>query len=204
LRGFRAEGIHGDLTQGKRESVLKQFKNERIEVLVATDVAARGLDITGVTHVYNFDIPQDPESYVHRIGRTGRAGRKGEAISFITPREIGHLHVIEKLIKSKIQRMMPPSNKEAQRGQQKVTVEKLLKRIKKKNLEAYHEAANELLDDHDSITVISAALSMLTQERTAAPVKLSGIQPIGVNKRGGGNRRKGGRRPNNKRFQGQR
>src|SRR5690625_7802737 len=66
VRGFRAEGIHGDLTQGKRMSVLNKFKNERIEILVATDVAARGLDISGVTHVYNFDIPQDPESYVHR------------------------------------------------------------------------------------------------------------------------------------------
>src|SRR5690625_4019334 len=74
-RGFRSERIHGDLTQGKRMSVLNKFKHSRIEVLVATDVAARGLDISGVTHVYNFDIPQDPESYVHRIGRTGRAGR---------------------------------------------------------------------------------------------------------------------------------
>src|SRR5699024_6236237 len=116
-RGFRAEGIHGDLTQGKRMSVLNKFKNGRVEVLVATDVAARGLDISGVSHVYNFDIPQDPESYVHRIGRTGRAGRTGEAISFVTPREIGHLKVIQGVTKSKIKRMMPPTNKEAERGQ---------------------------------------------------------------------------------------
>src|SRR5699024_4839630 len=91
VRGFRADGIHGDLTQGKRMSVLNKFNHGRIEVLVAPDVAARGLDISGVTHVYNFDIPQDPESYVHRIGRTGRAGRTGEAISLITPREMSHL-----------------------------------------------------------------------------------------------------------------
>src|SRR5690625_6359500 len=83
VRGFRAEGIHGDLTQGKRESVLKKFKHGRIEVLVATDVAARGLDITGVTHVYDFDIPQDPESYVHHIGRDGSARRTGGAITFL-------------------------------------------------------------------------------------------------------------------------
>src|SRR5699024_4904595 len=113
-RGFRAEGIHGDLTQGKRMSVLNKFKNGRVEVLVATDVAARGLDITGVTHVYNFDIPQDPESYVHRIGRTGRAGKTGEAISFVTPREIPHLRVIEKVTKSKMKRLMPPTNKDAE------------------------------------------------------------------------------------------
>ena len=85
LRGYTAEGIHGDLSQAKRMSVLKKFKEGNIDVLVATDVAARGLDISGVTHVYNFDIPQDAESYVHRIGRTGRAGKHGKAISFITP-----------------------------------------------------------------------------------------------------------------------
>ena len=77
IRGYRAEGIHGDLTQQKRMSVLRGFKNGAIDVLVATDVARRGLDISGVTHVYNFDIPQDPESYVHRIGRTGRAVKMG-------------------------------------------------------------------------------------------------------------------------------
>src|SRR5699024_8040550 len=80
VRGFRSEGIHGDLTQGKRSDVLSKFKHGRVDFLVATDVAARGLDISNVTHVYNFDIPQDPESYVHRIGRTGRAGKTGEAI----------------------------------------------------------------------------------------------------------------------------
>lgn len=202
VRGFRAEGIHGDLTQGKRMSVLNKFKHGRVEVLVATDVAARGLDISGVTHVYNFDIPQDPESYVHRIGRTGRAGRTGEALSFVTPREIAHLQVIQRVTKSKIKRMMPPTNKEAQRGQQQAAVDKILKAIEKKDLQAYHETANELLQDHDSITVIAASLSLLTQERKDTPVKLSSMQPISVNNRGRqGNRN---RRPNHKRFRGKR
>lgn len=80
-RGYSAEGIHGDLTQSKRDSVMRQFREGTIDVLVATDVAARGLDISGVTHVYNFDIPRDPESYVHRVGRTGRAGKAGMAIT---------------------------------------------------------------------------------------------------------------------------
>lgn len=80
-RGYSAEGIHGDIQQSKREKVISRFKEQTTEILVATDVAARGLDITGVTHVYNFDLPQDPESYVHRIGRTGRAGKKGQAYS---------------------------------------------------------------------------------------------------------------------------
>ena len=72
-KGYKAEGLHGDITQAKRLEVLKKFKNDQIDILVATDVAARGLDISGVSHVYNFDIPQDTESYTHRIGRTGRA-----------------------------------------------------------------------------------------------------------------------------------
>src|SRR5690625_421322 len=157
IRGFRAEGIHGDLTQRQRINVLNKFKRGQIEVLVATDVAARGLDISGVTHVYNFDIPQDPESYVHRIGRTGRAGRTGEALSFVTPREIAHLQVIQRVTKSKINRMMPPTNKEAQLGQQQAAADKILTAVQEKELKNYHETANDLLKDHDSITIISAA-----------------------------------------------
>ncbi|MGP4107491.1 DEAD/DEAH box helicase [Virgibacillus sp. L01] len=201
-RGFRAEGIHGDLTQGKRTSVLNKFKNSRVEVLVATDVAARGLDISGVTHVYNFDIPQDPESYVHRIGRTGRAGRTGEAISFITPREIAHLQSIEKMTNSKMKRIMPPTNQEAQRGQQQVTVDKLLQTIEQKELKSYHETANELLQNHDSITVIAAALKMLTKERRDTPVRISSAQPISVKKAPRG--KDNNRGSNNKKFYGKR
>ncbi len=207
-RGFRAEGIHGDLTQGKRMSVLNQFKNGRVEVLVATDVAARGLDISGVTHVYNFDIPQDPESYVHRIGRTGRAGRKGEAVSFITPREVGHLQTIERVTKSKMKRLMPPTSQDAQLGQQQVAVEKLINTIKDEDLKSYHETANELLENNDSITIIAAALKMLTKERRDTPVSISSMAPISV--RGGGyrgkdnNRRSGGGGGGAKRSYGQR
>ena len=201
VRGFRAEGIHGDLTQGKRESVLKKFKHGRIEVLVATDVAARGLDITGVTHVYNFDIPQDPESYVHRIGRTGRAGRTGEAISFVTPREIPHLRLIEKTTKSKMERIVPPTNTEAARGQQQAAAENLVKAISENDLKKYQDTAKELLDDHDSVSLVSAALSLLTKERKNTPVRISGVQPISVKGPGkgrGGNRQSGGKRFYNK------
>ena len=79
-KGYKAEGLHGDITQAKRLEVLKKFKNDQIDILVATDVAARGLDISGVSHVYNFDIPQDTESYTHRIGRTGRAVKKASLL----------------------------------------------------------------------------------------------------------------------------
>jgi len=202
-RGFRAEGIHGDLTQGKRMSVLNKFKNNRVDVLVATDVAARGLDISGVTHVYNFDIPQDPESYVHRIGRTGRAGRTGEAVSFITPREIAHLNVIEKVTNSKMKRMAPPTYQEAKRGQQQAAADKLRKKIGQQELQDYQETASELLQDHDSITVVAAALKMMTKERRNAPVNISSVQPISVKKtQSGGKNNKG--RPQNKKFYGKR
>ncbi|SEN82532.1 ATP-dependent RNA helicase DeaD [Amphibacillus marinus] len=179
-RGFRAEGIHGDLSQGKRMSVLNKFKSGRVEILVATDVAARGLDISGVSHVYNFDIPQDPESYVHRIGRTGRAGKAGVAISFITPREMSHLHLIEKVTKSKMKRMKTPSIDEARRGQQQITVEKLVRMIDKGQLEDYRETASEILDQYDSVTVLAAALKMMTKERRQTPVTLSSVQPVSV------------------------
>ena len=107
-------------------SVLRKFKEGTIDVLVATDVAARGLDISGVTHVYNFDIPQDPESYVHRIGRTGRAGKKGVALTFITPREKSYLAVVERTTRSKMEKMKAPTLDEALEGQQKAVVEKIV------------------------------------------------------------------------------
>ncbi|WP_255454152.1 DEAD/DEAH box helicase [Pontibacillus sp. HMF3514] len=179
-RGFRAEGIHGDLTQKKRMDVLKKFKNGKIDVLVATDVAARGLDISGVTHVFNFDIPQDPESYVHRIGRTGRAGNEGYAVSFITPREMAHLHLIEKTTGRKIERRPIPSYDEANKGQQQVTIDKLRQTIESNNLETYQSTAADLLEEYDSVTVLSAALKMLTKERKDVPVKLTSLSPISV------------------------
>lgn len=101
-RGYIASGLHGDLSQYQREKVMKSFREKSIEYMVATDVAARGIDVGNVTHVINYDIPQDPESYVHRIGRTGRAGKEGIAITLVTPREIKQLRNIEQEIKAKI------------------------------------------------------------------------------------------------------
>ncbi|QJW49290.1 DEAD/DEAH box helicase [bacterium BFN5] len=134
-RGYSAEGIHGDLTQAKRDSVLRQFRDGVIDILVATDVAARGLDVSGVTHVYNFDLPQDSESYVHRIGRTGRAGQTGSALTFVIPRELDHLRTIERLTKRKIVRMPIPTMTDALEGQQKLAVEKLLRVIEEGNFD---------------------------------------------------------------------
>lgn len=202
-RGYAAEGIHGDLTQAKRSSVLKKFKAGTIEVLVATDVAARGLDISGVTHVYNFDIPQDPESYVHRIGRTGRAGKTGLAYTFVTPREIGQLKNIERTTKRRMERKPAPSMNDALEGQKKITSDKLLFAIQNENISFYKHMAEELLDEHDSVTVVAAAIKLLTKEPDTTPIELTSEAPVVVKERkrnnhrsrennGGKNRGKGG------------
>ncbi|WP_242785339.1 DEAD/DEAH box helicase [Bacillus cereus] len=190
LRGYAAEGIHGDLTQAKRMSVLRKFKEGSIEVLVATDVAARGLDISGVTHVYNFDIPQDPESYVHRIGRTGRAGKKGIAMLFVTPRESGQLKNIERTTKRKMDRMDAPTLDEALEGQQRLIAEKLQSTIGNENLAYYKRIAEEMLEENDSVTVVAAALKMMTKEPDTTPIALTSEPP--VVSRGGGSKKRGG------------
>ena len=164
-RGYQAEGIHGDLIQSKRDSVMRGFKSGLTEILVATDVAARGLDIGGVTHVYNFDIPQDPESYVHRIGRTGRAGKKGMAVTFVNPREIGLLKVIERVTRHSIVRKPVPSASEAFEGVQRALADRLLSTVEEGKTSRYKGLAESLLDENDSVTLLSAALMMLSNER---------------------------------------
>ncbi len=108
-RGFSAEAINGDIAQPQRERTVNRLRSGKLDILVATDVAARGLDVERVSHVVNYDIPTDPESYVHRIGRTGRAGRSGDAISFVTPRERYLLKHIEKATRQQLTEMKTPS-----------------------------------------------------------------------------------------------
>ena len=188
-RGYVAEGIHGDLTQSKRDAVIRQFRESTIEILVATDVAARGLDVSGVTHVYNFDIPQDPESYVHRVGRTGRAGQTGLAMTFVIPRELEHLRSIERTTKRKIVRMPVPTLTEAIEGQQRLAVEKLLNQIEEGNLDQYRGRAEELLAGTDSVMLVSAALKLLTKEPDTTPIKITEEAPLRSHSYGA-NRRK--------------
>lgn len=104
-RGFDADELHGDLSQAKREQVMKRFREAKIQLLAATDIAARGLDVEGITHIYNYDIPHDAETYIHRIGRTGRAGERGVAVTLMTDREQRYLDLIEKGIKMKLKKV---------------------------------------------------------------------------------------------------
>ena len=179
----------------------KNAKEGKIDILVATDVAARGLDISGVTHVYNFDIPQDPESYVHRIGRTGRAGKSGVAVTFVTPREMGYLRIVEETTKKRMKPLVPPTEDEALLGQQRLAVEQLTEIIQKNELKDYREFASELLQEHDAVDLIAAALKSLTKEPDDTPVKITEERPLPMrnNRRGGGGgggqRGNRGRRP---------
>ncbi|HDK7159067.1 DEAD/DEAH box helicase [Clostridium botulinum] len=111
-KGYNCEKLHGSITQPKRERIMRSFKNLEIQYLIATDVAARGLDITGVTHVFNYDIPENAESYIHRIGRTGRAGEKGYTFLFVAPKDEQTLGMIEREIKFKIPRKTLTNSKE--------------------------------------------------------------------------------------------
>lgn len=172
-RGYKAEGIHGDLSQQKRMSVLRSFKNGNLDILVATDVAARGLDISGVTHVYNYDIPQDPESYVHRIGRTGRAGKGGMSVTFVTPNEMGYLHVIENLTKKRMTPLRPPTEKEAFKGQLSAAVETIESDLEENGLDKYLESAEALLEKYSATDLAALLLKTVAKDPAdAVPVKL--------------------------------
>lgn len=162
-RGFLADGLHGDLTQAQRDRVMKKFRENQLEILVATDVAARGLDIENVTHVVNYDIPQDPESYVHRIGRTGRAGRKGVAITFIEPREYRQLKLIEKLIKTRIVRGQLPSAADLLDRQKEVVKNRLVYLIEQGNFTDYHPIVADLAVDYDTQDIAAATLKLLLE-----------------------------------------
>ncbi|MFE4814453.1 DEAD/DEAH box helicase [Peribacillus simplex] len=196
IRGYMAEGIHGDLSQAKRLSVLKKFKDGSIDVLVATDVAARGLDISGVTHVYNFDIPQDPESYVHRIGRTGRAGKHGIAITFVTPRERGQLHAVEHTTKKRMEKLKTPTLTEALEGQQKAVTEKILNTIENEDLTLYLGQAEELLQKHSAADLVAAMLKSMTKEPDQTPIKLTEESPSPMRRNRGGSSSSGNRQRN--------
>lgn len=186
-RGYAADGLHGDLSQNQRDHVMRKFRDGSIDVLVATDVAARGLDVTGVTHVINFDLPQDPESYVHRIGRTGRAGKRGIAWTFVTHREIDHLRLIEKVTQQKIQKNTFPTLAEAIEGKQKFLAERLLEVIQsEEDVSEFKGVTIQLLEQYDSVKLLSAAFKMLTGETKDVEVKLTPEDPVRGKKRSSG------------------
>ena len=157
-RNYDAECIHGDITQGLRQKALDLFKKKVLTILVATDVAARGIDVSNLTHVINYAIPQEAESYVHRIGRTGRAGQKGIAITFVTPREAKKLSQIKKVTKTDIKRESIPNVKEilnAKKEALKGWVEEI---IKEEDYVSYVNIAKNLLEGKNPTEVLASVL----------------------------------------------
>lgn len=160
-RGYLADGLHGDLTQSQRDAVMKKFRESTIELLIATDVAARGIDVQNVSHVINYDIPQDPESYVHRIGRTGRAGRTGQALTLVTPREMKHLRSIESEIKMSIPTKSVPSIEEVVEKQQEAWKNLIIDQFEdEQELSLFDDLADELLAEYDPKNIIRSLMKM--------------------------------------------
>jgi len=162
-RGYAADSLHGDMSQRERDSVMERFRSGNIGILVATDLAARGLDVEMVTHVFNYDIPEDPDGYVHRIGRTGRAGRDGVAITLVEPRQIRQLKLIERHIGKKISRQVLPSFQDAIERRQESLVNRLLETIEE-DLGFYKDIALELLQQHEAEYLLGAALKMIAAD----------------------------------------
>lgn len=160
-RGYSAGGLHGDLSQIQRDRVMKKFREGRIDVLIATDVAARGIDIDDITHVINYDIPQDHESYVHRIGRTGRAGRTGVAMTFIEPKEYRQLRLIMKLARTKIQRRELPTASDILERQKDLVQERLIKTLQQNHYDDYHTIISDVAaEGFDLVDIAAAALKL--------------------------------------------
>ena len=164
-RGLACAALHGDIPQRQREKIIDRLKAGQLDIIIATDVAARGLDVDRITHVFNYDIPYDAESYVHRIGRTGRAGRTGEAILFVSPRERRALRLIERVTGQKIEPMQMPSVADVNKARLENFKNQVMETIAEGNLEMYEEVISELLSD-DSIEVetLCAALAKMVQK----------------------------------------
>ena len=163
-RGYDAEALHGDLSQRERETILRKMKERVIRILVATDVAARGLDIQDLTHVINYSLPSDPEIYIHRVGRTGRAGKEGTAITFITPSEARRFSYIKKASKSEIRKEEIPTPREVVERRRELIKEQLLSALEKDGGEEYRSISEGLLEDNDPVDVLSSVLSLFYRD----------------------------------------
>ena len=188
-RGFSATAINGDIAQNQRERTVGQLRSGKLDILVATDVAARGLDVERVSHVVNFDIPTDPESYVHRIGRTGRAGRSGQAISFVTPRERHLLKAIERTTRQSLEPMQLPTVEDINATRLGRFDEAITAALASDEVEVYRDVIAHYVREHDVPEAdVAAALAVVLQgdepmllgpedEPVAGPPRTSGQSP---------------------------
>lgn len=191
--GYAAEPIHGDLNQTARESVLRRFRSGATKVLVATDVAARGIDVSGLTHVVNYAVPRDSETYTHRIGRTGRAGKEGLAITFVAPSERRSFRFIEKKLEGKITKQEIPSAKEVLKARRRRLHNFIQEQSDKGGHEEYENFARKLIEEYGAEQTVAGVLKMAFQE-SLATMDDDHIQEI-VTSNDRFDRRSGGRAP---------
>ncbi len=171
VRGFPAEAIHGDLDQNARERVLGRFRANQIKVLVATDVAARGLDIDDISHVFNYHLPDDAEVYVHRIGRTGRAGKTGIAITLLAPREKRRLREVEALTKQTVTKMEVPTPADIVRHRENEIVENMKIWLGRGRYKRELEMVQELIEaGHDPLNIAAAAMKIARADEKQRPI----------------------------------
>jgi ATP-dependent RNA helicase DeaD len=165
--GYLAQAIHGEISQAQRERVLERFRAGRTQLLVATDVAARGLDIPEVSHIINYDLPMDAEAYVHRIGRTGRAGRSGEALTLVTPREVRQLRMIERAIHKRLHRLRLPTEADISNRRRAAFRDDILRILDAGQLDPFLALVEDLAGTHNPAEVAAAAFKMAAQAREA-------------------------------------
>ena len=178
--GYKVAALHGDLSQGQRNAVLKKFKNNEINILVATDVAARGLDVTGVTHVYNFDLPQEVEYYIHRIGRTGRANDKGVSYTFVRESEIPHLEKIKKETNSVIKIMDSPSVSDLKNSNRDQIIKKIDESLVNADKIANEASITALMESYSAEDLALALIELTSTKRNLKDITLTGEPPVRI------------------------
>jgi ATP-dependent RNA helicase DeaD len=185
-RGFAVAPLNGDMQQKERERTVARLKGGQLDILVATDVAARGLDVERISHVVNYDVPYDTESYVHRIGRTGRAGRNGEAILFITPRERNMLRYIERATRSPLEPMDLPTIADVNEQRVARFRQRIVEAIAAGQAEPFRSLIEEFEREHDVPALdIAAALASLMQGGSPLLLEEKGARAAGVSERPG-------------------
>lgn len=157
-RGYSAEGVHGDVSQNQREDIFRRFRSKKVSILIATDVAARGIDVDDLTHVINYSLPFEPESYTHRVGRTGRAGKKGTAITFVTPAEYRKLIFIQNVTKVKIRKGELPKIQDVIQLKKERVMTELQEIIEKDEHKGFAKLAEEMLKNYDAPNMVAALL----------------------------------------------
>lgn len=196
-RGHATAPLHGDMNQKQRETTISRLKAGKVDVVVATDVAARGLDVERISLVVNYDVPYDTEAYVHRIGRTGRAGRTGDAILFVTPREMRMLRMIEQACRTKIEQLQFPTVQDVTAQRIKQFTDKLMATLEHVDLDLYQQVVEGICHDHElGIERVAAALTYLAQKSRPFKVKEQAAleRPAAMAREGGRERGERGER----------